>query len=136
MNERTTTDLGSELHDVFHVRQLTRGTFLEDHTAADIVDMHGGVSSQTHRHNLAETVLYFLDGEAVVFVEDVPHRVTAGDRLLIGKGEFHSVSTTDTAGCRFLSVQSPPILNKTTGLLDLEPRLDEPAIANLDPALR
>lgn len=121
---RTDCELDVELHDVFHVQQLTRGTRLEADTAADLVIMDPGRASQTHRHNLAETVLYFLDGEAIVFVEDEPHYVSAGDRLVIGKGEFHSVSTSDGGGCRFLSVQTPPILNKTTGFRDLEPRED------------
>lgn len=121
MAERITVDLEVERHDVFDVCQLTRGTLLEDTVAADLVSVTPGQSSQTHRHNLAETVLYFLEGTATVYVEGTAHLVRSGDRLLIAKGEFHSVSTTNE-GCRFLSVQTPPILNRRTGFRDLEER--------------
>jgi quercetin dioxygenase-like cupin family protein len=120
MSDLVDRDLEVELHDVFNVMQLTRGTRLEAEVAADLVTMEQGQVSQIHRHNFAETVLYFLDGAAVVRVgeDDVP--VVAGDRLTIGKAVYHGVRTPDSP-CRFISVQSPPILNKTTGFRDLEP---------------
>ena len=40
--------------------------------------------------------------------------------LVIGKGVFHGFETGDSE-LRFLSVQSPPILDERTGRLDLEP---------------
>jgi quercetin dioxygenase-like cupin family protein len=120
MNELLDRDLEVELHDVFHVMQVTRGTPLEAEVAADLVSMDPGQTSQIHRHNLAETVLYFLEGAATVRVGDDELAVTAGDRVLIGKAVFHGVRT-GAEGCRFLSVQTPPILNKTTGFRDLEP---------------
>jgi quercetin dioxygenase-like cupin family protein len=120
MSQLVDRDLEVELHDVFHVMQLTRGTRLEADVAADLVTMDPGQVSQVHRHNFAETVLYFLDGSAVVKVGDDDVPVAAGDRLSIGKGVYHGVSTPD-GPCRFLSVQTPPILNKTTGFRDLEP---------------
>lgn len=115
------SDLEVELHDVFHVMQLTRSTALESDVACDLVSMQPDQRSQIHRHNLAETVLYFLDGAAVVTVGDTEHAVVAGDRVAIGRGVFHGV-TTSGEGCRFISVQTPPILNATTGFRDLEPR--------------
>jgi quercetin dioxygenase-like cupin family protein len=121
MNPPVDRDLEVELHDVFHVMQLTRGTKLEADVAADLVEMEPGQRSQIHRHNFAETVLYFLDGRATVRVGDDDVAVRAGDRLTIGKAVFHGVATDAADGCRFLSVQTPPILNKTTGFRDLEP---------------
>lgn len=121
MIDRKDSDLAVELHDVFNVLQVTRDTVLESSVGVDIVGMDPGQTSQVHRHNLAETVLYFLEGAATVEVNDVDHSVTAGDRLRIGKGEFHGVRT-GAEGCRFVSVQSPPILSKATGFRDLEPR--------------
>lgn len=113
-------DLEVERHDTFDVMQVTRGTDLEEVVGADLVGMDAGLSSGVHRHNLAETVLYFLDGEADVVVGDDVVHVRRGDRLLIGRGVFHGVRT-PSSSVRFLSVQSPPILNKTTGFRDLEP---------------
>jgi quercetin dioxygenase-like cupin family protein len=94
---------------------------LEADVAADLVVVDPDQTSGIHRHNFAETVLYFLDGDAIVTVGDDDVPVVAGERVLIGKGVFHGVRT-GAADCRFLSVQTPPILNKTTGFRDLEPR--------------
>ncbi|API59833.1 hypothetical protein BSL82_11310 [Tardibacter chloracetimidivorans] len=120
MPNRIDRDLEVELHDVFHVQQVTRDTPIEEAVGADLVTMESGQSSQTHRHNFSETVLFFLGGEATVFINDAPHAVSAGDRILIHKAEYHSVATSAVSGCSFLSVQTPPILSKATGFRDLE----------------
>lgn len=116
------SDLEVELHDVFHVMQVTRDTPLESVVAADLVDVDPGQQSSMHRHNNAETVLYFLAGSGEVLLtesyESVP--VKAGDRVAFGRGVFHAVRT-GAEPLRFLSVQSPPILDKSAGTRDLEP---------------
>ena len=122
MNTRTDNNLEIELHDVFNVMQVTRGTPLEADVGADLVSMEPKQASQTHRHNLSETVLYFIKGKGTVYVNDEPYQVVKGDRILIRKTEYHSVSTGSEEGCEFLSVQTPPILNITTGFRDLETR--------------
>jgi mannose-6-phosphate isomerase-like protein (cupin superfamily) len=127
LDPRIDKGLETELHDVFHVTQVTRHTPIEEQVGVDLVSMKPGQTSETHRHNFSETVLYFMSGAATVFVNDVPHAVRAGDRLLIRKAEYHSVATSDKIGCSFLSVQTPPILAKTTGLKDLETRKDAEA---------
>lgn len=132
MKDRIETGLEVELHDVFHVTQVTRDTPIEEAVGADLVRMDPGQASQTHRHNFSETVLFFSSGKATVFVNDVPHQVNAGDRLLIHKTEFHSVSTPEESGCEFLSVQTPPILTKATGFRDLETREEALAAAEND----
>ena len=121
-NDVLDSDLDVELHDVFHVMQVTRDTALSAVVAADLVDVEPNQQSQMHRHNNAETVLYFLDGSGeVLLTEDyTPVAVTRGDRLHIGKGVFHAVRTSDSS-LRFLSVQSPPILDVAAGTRDLEP---------------
>jgi len=114
-------DLEVELQDVFRVMQVCRDTALERLVGADLVDLDPGQRSSIHRHNQAETVLYILDGEAQLTVGDDEFPVTTGDRIRVGKGVFHGFRT-EGRGVRFLSVQSPPILEKTTGSRDLEPR--------------
>ncbi len=109
-----------ELNDVFNVTQVTRATALEDIVGADVVTVNPGSTSQVHRHNEAETILYILEGMGVVLVGDTPVPVAEGDRVLIHKGVFHGVRT-EGSRLRFLSVQSPPILNKARDFLDLEP---------------
>lgn len=127
MSKRINRGLETELHDVFHVTQVTRDTPIEDTVGADLVTMEPGQSSQTHRHNFSETVLFFTRGTATVFIDDTPHPVIAGDRILIHKTEFHRVDTSPDNGCAFLSVQTPPILTKATGFKDLETRTEAAA---------
>jgi mannose-6-phosphate isomerase-like protein (cupin superfamily) len=115
------TDLPRENYDVFEVTQITRGTPLESVVAADLVSIAPGRASEVHRHNGAETVLLILDGSGTVLVGNTSLSVTKGARVLIGKGVFHGVRT-EGEPLTFLSVQSPPILDKAHGTLDLEPR--------------
>jgi len=120
MTARIDSGLEVELHDVFNVTQVTRDTHIEEDVGADLVTMAPNRDSKPHRHNFSETVLYFTAGKATVFVNDKPHNVEAGDRLVIYKTEFHSVSTGPDCGCAFLSIQTPPILSKVTGFKDFE----------------
>jgi mannose-6-phosphate isomerase-like protein (cupin superfamily) len=122
MTELKDADLAVERQDVFDVMQLTRDTALESLVGVDWVVLAQGRSSSLHRHNRAETVLWFVDGAADIVVGDRVVPVVAGDRLRIGKGVAHAVRTPERA-VTFISVQSPPILDESTGTLDLE-RLD------------
>jgi mannose-6-phosphate isomerase-like protein (cupin superfamily) len=114
------TDLPREHHDVFEVTQITRGTLLESVVAADLVSIAPGRASEVHRHNEAETVLLILDGSGTVLVGESSLHLSKGARVLIGKGVFHGVRT-ERESLTFLSIQSPPILDKAQGTLDLEP---------------
>ncbi len=114
----TDRDLPVELHDVFRVTQLTNDTKLADVVAADVVEMEPGQRSGIHRHNDAETVLYFTRGDATVILDDDEVAVTPGTRVRVGAGVFHGVvSHTEV---QFISVQSPPILDTANGRLDFE----------------
>ena len=108
-----------EEYDVFRVTQLTRDTELEHLVACDFVRVEPGRESEIHRHNNAETILYILDGEGEVYHNGVWLRVKRRDRVRIGKGVWHGVRTGMKA-ITFISVQSPPILDKSSGTLDLE----------------
>ncbi|HEX7374053.1 MAG TPA: cupin domain-containing protein [Steroidobacteraceae bacterium] len=110
-----------ERFGVFDVQQVTRGTLLESRVAADLVTVASHSTSEVHRHNRSETVLYIWAGAGRVLVGEEWFDVRAGDRVLIGKGVFHGLATGDQS-LEFLSVQSPPILDESTGQLDLEPR--------------
>lgn len=110
----------AETSDIFNVTQVTRDTPLEDIVGADLVAVDPHQTSSIHRHNEAETVLYIIEGEGVVSVGNEQTAVRAGQRLLVPRGEFHGVTTGDSP-LRFLSVQSPPILNRARGTLDFEP---------------
>jgi quercetin dioxygenase-like cupin family protein len=112
-------ELPREPFGVFQVTQVTRGTALEHVVAVDLVTVEPGKVSEVHRHNEAETVLYILDGSGFIRVGDEVLAVTRGARVVIGKGTFHGVRT-EGDSLTFLSAQSPPILDKDAGRLDLE----------------
>jgi quercetin dioxygenase-like cupin family protein len=111
--------IAAELQDVFWVTQVTRGTPLESIVGADLVETQPGAVSRAHRHNRAHTVLWILSGDGVVKVGDEEVAARPGLRIQIGVGVAHLVRA-GPRGLAFLSVQSPPILNKATGELDLE----------------
>lgn len=109
-----------ERFGVFDVQQVTRSTALESQVAADLVRIAAHSTSEVHRHNHAETVILILSGAGRARVGDAWFDVQAGDRVLIGRGEYHGF-VTDEQALEFLSVQSPPILDEAGGRLDLEP---------------
>jgi len=110
-----------ERYGVFDRQQRTRGTKLESQVAVDMVTIEPHSASEVHRHDRSEPVSCILAGEARALVGDEWRDVRRGDRVLAGKGAFHGFATGDQA-LEFLSVQSPPILDESTGQLDLEPR--------------
>lgn len=113
-------ELPEEEYDIFRVTQLTRDTELQHTVAVDYVVVPRWKVSEVHRHNNAETVLFILSGSGEVIVGEEEMGVKKGDRVRIGKGIFHGVRT-DHEELVFISVQSPPILDKASGALDLEP---------------
>ncbi len=113
-------DVPTEPFGVFEVQQLTRSTALESIVAADWVRIAAGKTSEIHRHNQAETILWIVEGSGTVVVADTEFAVEPGARIAIGKGVYHGVRTSGQS-LTFLSVQCPPILNHETGTLDLEP---------------
>jgi quercetin dioxygenase-like cupin family protein len=108
-----------ERFDVFDVAQLTRGTPLESLVAADLVELAPRSTSEVHRHDRSSTVIHLLEGTAAVLVGETWHEVRAGDRVVIEPGAYHGFRS-GSERVRFLSVQVPPILDESTGRLDLE----------------
>src|SRR5262245_234814 len=109
----------SETYGAFRVTQITRGTALEDLLGLDLITIPAGTTTEVHRHPRAENVVYILSGDAIAIIDHVAYRVTEGDRLRIGKGVPHGFQTSETP-LTFVSVQSPPILNKKLNILDTE----------------
>lgn len=109
-----------ESYDVFKVMQLTRNTALENHVAADWVSIAAHQKSNVHRHNFSETVLFIISGSAMAQVGQKQFLVKEGDQIVIRPTEYHGFTTSEEA-LVFISIQSPPILNKATGVLDLDP---------------
>jgi quercetin dioxygenase-like cupin family protein len=110
-----------EKHDVFRVVQLSPGTVLEETIGADSVEIGPHSSSEIHRHNDSETVLFIIAGQAIVILDEEETPVRAGDRIYIGRGVFHGFRTSEQA-LTFVSIQVPPILDRKQGIFDREIR--------------
>jgi mannose-6-phosphate isomerase-like protein (cupin superfamily) len=117
--ERILHRVESETYGAFRVTQITRGTALEDLLGLDLVTIPAGMKTEVHRHPHAEDVVYVLSGDATAIIDHVGYRVVGGDRLRIGKEVYHGFQTSGTP-LTFVSVQSPPILNKKLNILDTE----------------
>lgn len=117
--EPTLRKLESETYGAFRVTQITRGTALEDLLGLDLITIPAETTTEVHRHRHAENVVYILSGHATAIIDHVEYRVAGGDRLTIGKGVYHGFKTSETP-LTFVSVQSPPILNRKLNILDTE----------------
>ena len=111
----------SETYGAFRVTPIAQGTALEDLLGLDLLTIPPGMTTEIHRHSHAENDVYFLRGDATAVIDSVGYRVVEGDRLRIGKGVYHGFKTSETP-LTFVSVQSPPILNKRLNILDTEVR--------------
>jgi uncharacterized RmlC-like cupin family protein len=108
-----------EIYGAFRVTPITQGTALEDLLGLDLVTIPPGMTTEIHRHAHAEYVVNILSGDAAANIDHVGYRVVQGDRLRIGRGVYHGFKTSETP-LTFVSVQSPPILNKKLNILDTE----------------
>ena len=68
-----------------------------------------GARSHAHRHAFATEVYCCTAGELEAVVEGRPHRLQAGDLLLISPGEEHYCANPGTEEMRFLAVHTPPV---------------------------
>ena len=109
----------SETRGAFLVSQISRDTDLEDTVGLDLITIAAATKTEIHRHPHAENVVYILRGIATAIVDGVEHLVTEGDRIRIGKGVSHGFQTGNDP-LTFISVQSPPILNRNRNVFDTE----------------
>jgi quercetin dioxygenase-like cupin family protein len=111
--------LTSATFNVFEVTQLAPDTFLDKLMGADFVKIAPASSSQPHRHNHSDNLLYVISGRAMVLLNGVAYPLSPGLRVFIPRGMWHAFQTTDEL-LQFLSIQVPPILDKKRGWFDLE----------------
>ena len=111
--------VASETFGAFLVTQITCDTDLEDTVGLDLITIAAATKTEIHRHPHAGNVVYILGGSATAIIGGVEHLVTEGDRIRIGKGVSHGFQT-GNAPLTFVSVQSPPILNRKLHILDTE----------------
>ena len=102
----------------FFVGQMTRGTQLEATVGADLIYIPSKTVTEMHTHAHAENVILVLAGKAEISLGSKVVQIKAGDRIRIEKGTPHGFRTGKSPIC-FMSVQAPPILNRSTGAFDV-----------------
>lgn len=106
-----------ERHGAFIVTQITPDTYLEPILGADYIRVPEHTVTEVHRHNNSDAVIYVTMGRGTVFCNDDAIPVRQGDRIQIGRGVYHGFQTTEEA-IEFVSLQSPPILDKKEDVFD------------------
>lgn len=69
--------------------------------------MPPGTSERRHRHVHARQFFYVLEGEAVLELEGVLHRLRRGEGLHVPPGAAHQMRNAGGADARFLVVSAP-----------------------------
>jgi quercetin dioxygenase-like cupin family protein len=69
--------------------------------------MPPGVTEQRHRHAHARQFFYVLEGEAMLELEGVRHRLSRGEGLHVPPGAAHQMRNESAADVRFLVVSAP-----------------------------
>lgn len=69
--------------------------------------MPPGTAEQRHCHVRARQFFYVLEGEAVLELEGVSHRLRRGDGLHVPPGTAHQMRNDGAADVRFLVVSAP-----------------------------
>jgi quercetin dioxygenase-like cupin family protein len=105
--------------NVFGVTQLSPETFLDGVLGLDVVHILENSTSEIHRHNFSDNVVYILQGNGTVVLDGQEHPVHPGLRISIPRGVAHGFRTAESE-LLFVSAQIPPILDKKTGAFDRE----------------
>lgn len=105
--------------DAFQVTQLSPDTFLDGVLGLDVVRLAPHSTSEIHRHNFSDNVVYILTGSGSVVLDGVETPVQPGLRISIPRGVTHGFRTKESE-LLFVSAQIPPILDKKTGVFDRE----------------
>ena len=73
-----------------------------------------GERTKKHRHMRSDEIYFILEGQGRMEVEEEREEVSAGEAILIRKGEAHCIENIGTAPLRFLCICSPPYSDEDT----------------------
>lgn len=101
------------------IRRLTEPGYFNDQVSVDLVTLSTNSHYRTHIHSRSSTLLYVISGRGIVLYEGERIAVTAGQGLYVAAGKAHGFEVGEEP-LEILSIQSPPILDRHTGLEDIE----------------
>jgi mannose-6-phosphate isomerase-like protein (cupin superfamily) len=116
MNVKIDT-VSPQLFNVFHVCQITPGTFLSGFAGIDYIEILPNQVSEVHRHNESDALLFVISGSARAELDQEFYDIKAGMRVLIPKGMTHGFRTGEEK-FQFVSIQIPPIQDDSTDRFD------------------
>lgn len=105
--------------NVFLVSQLAPDTFVEGVAGLDFVVVPANSTSEVHRHNHSDNLIYVVRGSAQVVLDGDVSEVRPGMRVIIPKAVSHGFRTGEEQ-LEFISIQVPPILDERSGIFDRE----------------
>jgi quercetin dioxygenase-like cupin family protein len=108
-----------QLFNVFHVCQITPGTFLSGIAGIDYIEILPHQISEIHRHNESDAILFVISGSATAELNGQKYKLKPGMRILIPKGVLHGFLTNEEK-LQFVSVQVPPIQDDENNRFDRE----------------
>lgn len=108
-----------QLFNVFHVSQITPGTFLSGFAGIDYIEIFPNQISEVHRHNESDALIFVISGSAKAELNEEFYDIQPGMRLLIPRGMAHGFRT-GTEKLQFVSIQIPPIQDDSIGRFDRE----------------
>jgi mannose-6-phosphate isomerase-like protein (cupin superfamily) len=109
--------LEPETFNVFLVSQLAPGTFIDGLAGLDFVVIPKHSTSEIHRHDFSDNLVYITSGHAEVFLNGERHDIHPKMRIVIPKTVSHGFRTA-AEQLEFISIQVPPILDKSMNVFD------------------
>lgn len=83
----------------------------------EIVQLNGKTEYKPHLHKNSSAIIYISFGSGVFLLGEKSIQYKRGDRIFIPSGLPHGFITDEHT--LFLSIQSPPIINPSSGEIDL-----------------
>jgi quercetin dioxygenase-like cupin family protein len=72
-----------------------------------LVQFHPGQDFQAHYHSVMEENFYILEGNITIFVDGVPHNLSAGQLIHIEPNEVHYVINRSSSVVRMIASLAP-----------------------------
>ena len=90
-----------------------RGRFFEvlqetERSQTAVMTIEPGEDAGPEEAHAGDQVVYVVEGEAILRIDDVEHRAEAGRCVLIPAGARHHVRNSGAAPLFFLSIYAPP----------------------------
>jgi len=96
----------NEAYDNIHIKKLDT----DSNATSFVIWIKKGVKSHKHEHH--SEVLYLIEGEGEMTINNTTTAIKAGDYFRIPKNTYHSLKVTSKTPVKVISVQAPEFFGK------------------------